>query len=81
MGIKIVRGVKSINHSQFANETFLLAGALVVIDNRFKYVLSSYLDASRGKINKYKSNIYGWNASLHTLQQIAWTLEFSLVNP
>jgi hypothetical protein len=35
-GIRIVIGVKNINHSQFTNDTLLLGGVLVTISERFK---------------------------------------------
>jgi hypothetical protein len=35
-GIRIVKGVKNINHSKFTNDTLLLGGVLVTISKRFK---------------------------------------------
>jgi hypothetical protein len=34
-GIELVRGVKSINHSQFTNDTLLLGGESIIIIRRF----------------------------------------------
>jgi len=57
-GIKIVRGLKSLNHSQFLDDTLLLGGASSIIATRFKVVMGSFLEATRGRINKYMSKIY-----------------------
>jgi hypothetical protein len=38
-GIKIVAGVKRINHSQFLDDIFFLGGASSIIERRFKMVL------------------------------------------
>jgi len=75
-GIYIVRGVKEVNHSQFADDTLLMGGASTRITSRFKGVMEKLLDASGGKINKRKSRIYGWNVGSHQLHNIAWILEF-----
>jgi hypothetical protein len=37
--IKVVRGVKRINHSQFVDDTILLGGASTIMENKFKNVL------------------------------------------
>jgi hypothetical protein len=54
-GIKIIRGVKSINH----------LGASSIMAMRFKRILDPFNEASRGKINNNKSQIYGWNIDQH----------------
>jgi hypothetical protein len=54
----MVRGVKSINHSQFTDDTLLLGGASVTIAKRFKDNLDLFTQASRGLINHLKSQIY-----------------------
>ena len=55
LGLKIMRGVKRINNSQFADDTLLLGGASHVMAQRFKTVLDQYEQASGGLINKHKS--------------------------
>jgi hypothetical protein len=49
LGIKIVRGENSINHSQLANDTFFLGGASTIIARRFKRILDMFVDSSKGK--------------------------------
>lgn len=41
-----------------------------------KEILEFFIDASGGKINNGKSNIYGWNVSAILLQKIARVFEF-----
>ena len=75
-GLKIARGVKNANHSQFANDTILLGGASVIIAKRFKEVISTFLKASDGKVNASKTKIYGWNCPARTMATIAWMLGY-----
>jgi len=42
-GIRIAKGVKTINHSLFADDTLLLGGASTIIARRFKKVLDDFL--------------------------------------
>ena len=49
-GLKIARGVKNANHSQFADDTILLGGASVIIAERFKEVISTFLKLLMGKL-------------------------------
>jgi hypothetical protein len=51
-GIKISRGARRINHSQFADDTLLLGGASPIIAKRFKEILEEFMKASGGKINQ-----------------------------
>jgi hypothetical protein len=60
-GLQIARGVKNLNHSQFADDTLLMGGASMTIASHFKVVLDSFLDASRGVVNNRKCQIMGWN--------------------
>ena len=48
-GLKIARGVKNANHSQFADDTILLGGPSVIIAERFRKVISTSFKASMGK--------------------------------
>lgn len=70
-GIKIEQGAKSINHSQFADDTLLIGGASTTIARRFKKLLDQFMDYSRGKVNQAKSCIYGWNTTNHIIHNIA----------
>jgi hypothetical protein len=53
----VVRGVKSINHSQFVDDTLLLSGASSIMEKRFKMVLDIFTRSSREGLTtiKYKS--------------------------
>jgi hypothetical protein len=56
--LKISRGVRRLNNSQFVYDTLLLGGASQMMARRFKLVLDQYETNSRGLINKHKSQIY-----------------------
>jgi hypothetical protein len=60
-GLRIVQGVKDINHAQFADDTLLLGGESPIIAKKFKEELDAYAAASGSEISQAKSNIYGWN--------------------
>jgi hypothetical protein len=75
-GLKIARGVKRINNSQFADDTLLLGGASHVMAQRFKIILDQYEQVSGGLINKHKSQIYAWNVKASTMARIAQILQF-----
>lgn len=69
------RGVKSINHSQFADDTLLIGGASTIVARRLKTNMDQFLGASRGFLNKLKSSIYGWNISSRILSHISQILK------
>jgi hypothetical protein len=75
-GLKIARGVRRINNSQFVDDTLLLGGASQTMARRFKLVLNQYEQASGGLINKLKSQIYAWNVKARTMARIAHILQF-----
>ena len=75
-GLKIARGVKVVNHAQFADDTILLGGASSIIAKIFKCAFSTFLKASDDKVNSTKSKVYGWNCPTGTLTKIARTLGF-----
>ena len=75
-GLKIARGVKNANHSQFADDTILLGGASVIIAEIFKEVISTFLKDSDGKFNAAKTKIYGWNFPTRTMARIARILGY-----
>jgi hypothetical protein len=60
-GLQIACGVKNLNHSQFADDTLFMGGASMTIASKFIVVLDSFLDASRGVVNKRKCHIMDWN--------------------
>ena len=75
-GLKIARGVKNANHSQFANGTILLGGASVTIVERFRKFISTFVKASYGKVSDVKSKIYVWNYPARTLANISKMLGY-----
>jgi hypothetical protein len=75
MGIKIVRGVKDINHAQFVNDTLLLGGASTIIACKFKQKLDLYKEDSGSQINNRKSKIYGLNCKPREMVEISRILE------
>lgn len=52
MCLEISRKVKAVNHSQFADDTFLFGGASSIIARKFKHILDTYLNLSRVRANK-----------------------------
>lgn len=74
--IKIVRGDKSINHSQFIDDTLLLEGASTIMMWRFQKVLDLYLQASEGLINHNKCHIYAWNVNKTLVNAISSVFQF-----
>jgi hypothetical protein len=75
-GIKIARGVKRINHSQFVDDTLLIGGASIVMAKRFKTALENFTQASGALINSAKSNVYAWNTPLRTARLIENVFHF-----
>ena len=50
-GLRIVQGVKDINHAQFMDDTLLLGGAIPIIEKKFKEELDAYAAASGSEIS------------------------------
>jgi hypothetical protein len=78
-GLLIARGVKEINHSQFADDTLLLGSTTIRTAKRFQNILSSFLAASGGKLNISKCRIYGWHVPGHIKEQIARIFGFPII--
>lgn len=74
-GISIVRGIKEINHSLFADDTLLIGGASSLIARRFKRILDTFLAVSGGMLNNKKCSIYTWNVSLQVMQRISLIMD------
>jgi hypothetical protein len=53
--LRIARGVKIINHSQFFDDILLTGGASKTIASHFKMVLDQYTLVSGGLFNKPKA--------------------------
>jgi hypothetical protein len=51
LGIKIVRGTKRLNHSQFVDYTIFLGGSSIITTNRFNMSLNSFLLSSSEEVN------------------------------
>ena len=75
IGIRITKGVKTINHSIFADDKLLLGGASTIIARRFKKVMDDFLQVSGGLLNNTKCRIYGWNTPPITMQRISQILD------
>ena len=71
LGLRIVRGVKDVNHTQFADDTLLLGGASPSSARKFKEVLDNYQEISGSQINYSKSQIYSWNCSPIEVQSLS----------
>jgi hypothetical protein len=78
-GIKIARGTKRINHSQFTDDTLLIGGASIVMAKRFKNALENFTQASGALINSAKSNVYAWNTPTRTTHLIENIFRFPLI--
>jgi len=73
--LKILEGTQAVNHALFADDAICLGGASVRIAKRFKTTLSAYCEAFGGKINTAKSEIFGWNTDIRTMNKISQSLE------
>eukprot|EP00253_Pinus_taeda_P001999 PITA_01999 len=71
MGINIARGVKSINHALFADDTLLLGTASLPSAKNFKEVLDDFCEDSGSNLNKGKCHIYCWNIKARMIQAIS----------
>jgi hypothetical protein len=77
--IKIARGKKRINHSQFTDDTLLIGGASIFMAKRFKIALENFTQASRVLIHSVKSNVYAWNTPARTTHLIENIFRFPLI--
>jgi hypothetical protein len=68
--IKIDRGNKRLNHSQFVDDTLLIIVASIILTIRFKNILDRFMKASRGLINNAKSHLFTWNTNLNPTIEI-----------
>jgi hypothetical protein len=77
LGLKIARGLRRINNSQFVDDTLLLGGSSQTMARIFKLVLDQYEETSRVVINKHKIQIYDWNTKASTMVRIENIFQFS----
>ena len=76
IGIRMARGTKDINHTQFVDDTILLGGAIHHIGRRLKSELDSYCQAYGSKLNLRKCSIYSWNINPREMYRISRILGF-----
>lgn len=76
--IQILRGVKDINHSHFADDTLLIGGASCILSKRFNKVMDEFLQALGRILNNSKCRIYCWSTPSKTMQRISQILEIPL---
>eukprot|EP00253_Pinus_taeda_P022851 PITA_22851 len=78
VGLCITRGVKSINHALFADDTLLLGAATPHSVSKFKEVLEDYCKISGSVLNNAKCHIFYWNIPASTASSIARCLGFAI---
>eukprot|EP00253_Pinus_taeda_P017362 PITA_17362 len=76
-GLSIARGVKSINHALFADDTLLLGSATLSSALKFKAALDVFSKVSGSVVNSNKCHIYSWNTSPRILSAISNCLAFA----
>jgi len=79
LGLLIARGIKAINHSEFADNTLLLWADTIRTNILFKKILGSFLSDSGGKLNSNKCRIYGWNVLGHIKEKIPRIFRFPII--
>ena len=77
LGINSAKGVDSIDHALFVDDSLLLGGALLRMARAFKGILQKICLISSALINNRKSAMYGWNTDHSTISNIANLLKFS----
>jgi len=76
IGLCITRGVKSINHALFADDTLLLGVASPQSTIKFKEFLEDNCKVSSSILNNGKCHIYCWNIPTSTASSISKCLGF-----
>lgn len=74
----LARGVKSINHALFADDTLLLGAENTQTASKFKEVLEVYCKISRSALNNAKCHVYCWKISASIASSIAHCLGFAI---
>eukprot|EP00253_Pinus_taeda_P032235 PITA_32235 len=75
--LSIARGVKSIKHALFADDTLLLGSATLSSALKFKAALDVFSKVSGNVLNSNKCHIYSWNTSPRILSAISMCLGFA----
>ena len=78
LGITFVRGVQSINHVQFTDDTILMGRASTQIVRRLKSSFDIFLKESGNKVNSNRSWLYGWNNNYRILREISLIVEIKV---
>jgi hypothetical protein len=78
LGIKFFWDVKSLNHSQFVDDTLFLGNASIIIATIFNYIFEYFLLSFVGEVNHQKCQIFGWNANIQVIHFIYRTLKIPL---
>lgn len=76
-GIQIVKGVDLVNHALLADDSLMLGGASLRMENYFKAILNKFCSISGALINERKSVVYGWNTEQDTIYRIENLLGFA----
>eukprot|EP00253_Pinus_taeda_P022298 PITA_22298 len=77
-GLCIARGVKSINHALFADDTILLGATSPHSASKFKEFMEEYCKISGSVLNNAKCHIYSGNIPASTANSIARCLGFAI---
>jgi len=77
LGLNIARGVETINHALFADDSLMLGAATVLSATKFKEVLDDHCEATGSILNKGKCHFYCWNISISALSAISKCLGFA----
>ena len=76
-GINSTRGVESINHALFVDDSLLLGGSSLRMARAFKEILQNFCLISGALINNRNSAVYGWNTDQSIILNISHILGFS----
>jgi hypothetical protein len=77
-GIRIVRGDKRINHSQFVDDTLLISGVSIILTTRFKNIMDLFTEFSWVSLTTPKSNSkHGILAHELQLQSLGFLASYS----
>ena len=76
LGINSASGVESINHSLFADDTFILVWASLKMERVFLEIMHHFCIISGALINIRESVVYGWNVDQSIVTNISHILGF-----
>eukprot|EP00253_Pinus_taeda_P014957 PITA_14957 len=76
-GIRIVKGIDSVNHALFTDDSLLLGGASPRIAKSFITILQKYCSISGALVSERKSVVYRWNIEQHKIETIVNDLGYT----